>query len=321
MILASWFEIFIVKPIFNLLVVVYGLLPGHNFGLSIIIFTVIVRFLMWPLVKKQLHQSKVMKAMQPKIKKIKQSTKGDKQQESVLIMELYKEQGISPFGSIGVLIIQLIVLLGLYSGLKKVVDSPQQVIDYSYGWVQNLPWLKQLAGDISQFDSTLLGVVDLTKAAKVGAEIYWPAMFLVFGSAIAQFFQSKQLMPVPEDGKRLRDILKEANTGKQADVAELNTAISGSMKYLIPIMIIMFTVGIASALSLYWFVGGIVAYIQQSRILKQDESEMDKLGSSGSKIRVKNAVEAEIVSSKKTKSTQKKNTKSNKNSKTTRRTK
>lgn len=299
MFLASWFEVFIIKPIFNLLVVIYGLLPGHNFGLAIIVFTIVVRFLMWPLLRKQLHQAKVMKELQPKIKKIKQSTKGNRQQESMLIMELYKEKGISPFGSIGVLLVQLVILIGLYSGLKKVVDNPQQIIDYSYTWVQNLPWLKQLATDISLFDATLFGVVDLSRAAKVGSMIYWPAMLLVLGSALAQFFQSKQLMPSPEEGRKLKDILKEANTGKQADVTELNTAMSSSMKYILPFMIVLFTVGIASALSLYWLVGGVVAYIQQSRILKKDEQEMENIGSGGSKIRIKKAIEAEVVSIKK----------------------
>jgi YidC/Oxa1 family membrane protein insertase len=46
------FETLIVQPIFNLLVLIYALIPGHNFGLAIILFTILVRLLMWPLVKK-----------------------------------------------------------------------------------------------------------------------------------------------------------------------------------------------------------------------------------------------------------------------------
>jgi len=80
------FQALIVKPIFNLLVLIYAVLPGHNFGLAIIIFTIIVRFLMWPLVKKQLHQTKAMRDLQPELKKIKQASKGDKQKESLLMM-------------------------------------------------------------------------------------------------------------------------------------------------------------------------------------------------------------------------------------------
>jgi YidC/Oxa1 family membrane protein insertase len=55
------FTTLIVQPIFNLLVLIYALLPGHNFGLAIILFTIVVRLLLWPLVKKQLHQAKAMR--------------------------------------------------------------------------------------------------------------------------------------------------------------------------------------------------------------------------------------------------------------------
>jgi membrane protein insertase Oxa1/YidC/SpoIIIJ len=51
------FTTLIVQPIFNLLVLVYALLPGHNFGLALIIFTVIIRILLWPVLKKQLHDA------------------------------------------------------------------------------------------------------------------------------------------------------------------------------------------------------------------------------------------------------------------------
>ena len=59
------FTTFIVQPIFNLLVLIYALLPGHNFGLAIIIFTIIIRLLMWPLVKKQLHHAKAIRELGP----------------------------------------------------------------------------------------------------------------------------------------------------------------------------------------------------------------------------------------------------------------
>src|SRR6266702_449907 len=117
---ASIFQVLIVKPIFNLLVFIYALLPGHNFGLSIILFTVLVRLLMWPVVKKQLHQAKAMQKLQPELKRIKASAKGDKQKEQIMLMELYKERNVNPFGSLGTIIVQFIVLIGLYSGLRHV---------------------------------------------------------------------------------------------------------------------------------------------------------------------------------------------------------
>src|SRR5476651_1890238 len=115
------FTTLIVQPIFNLLVLIYALLPGHNFGLSIIIFTIVIRLLLWPLVKKQLHQAKAMRKLQPELKRIKAQTKGDKQKESTMVMELYKEKGINPFSSIGIVLLQLPIFIGLYSGLRRIV--------------------------------------------------------------------------------------------------------------------------------------------------------------------------------------------------------
>ena len=286
------FQSFIVDPIFNLLVFIYAVLPGHNFGAAIIIFTVVVRLLMWPLVKKQLHHAKAMRELQPELKRIKQETKGDRQKESLMVMELYKERQISPFGSIGILIIQLIILLGLYSGLSKVVNNPQAIIDNSYEFVRNLSWLKQLGSDIGQFDATLFGIIDISRPAIGESGWYLPALLLVIGSAAIQYFQSSQLMPQQKDGRKLRQILKEAGAGKQADQAEVNAAIARSTRYFIPGMIFVFTVGIPAALSLYWLVSGVVAYLQQSKVLKQDVDELEAIADASVK---KDVIEGEVI--------------------------
>jgi YidC/Oxa1 family membrane protein insertase len=239
-----------------------------------------------------------MRELQPEIKKIKQATKGDRQKESTMIMELYKERQISPFGSLGIILVQFVVLIGLYSGLRKVVDNPQAILDFTYSWVANLPWMKTLAQNISQFDATLFGVIDLSKPAisKSGA-VYVPALLLVIGSAITQYFQSSQLMPTDKDARKLRHILKDASTGKQAEQSEVNAAIGRSTKFLIPIAILFFTINIASALTLYWFVGGLIALIQQSIILKEDEEELE---AGSEKAATDKVIEGEIVEKKPT---------------------
>ncbi len=292
---SSVFQVFIVQPIFNLLTLIYALLPGHNFGLALILFTITIRVLMWPLVKKQLHHTKAMRGMQPELKKIKAAAKGDRQKESLLTMELYKERQINPLSPLGVLAIQLVVLIGLYQGLSKVIADPHALINGSYDFIRNMSWLKNLAGDINQFDASLLGFIDLKRAALSGGAIYWPAMFLVAGSAISQYFQSKQLMPDSKDSRKLRQILKDASSGKQSDSSEVNAAVSRNTKFLIPIMIFVFTVNIASALSLYWLVSGVTAYLQQAKILGQDEQELEAIADKpGSKV----IIEGEVISKK-----------------------
>lgn len=290
------FTTFIVQPIFNLLALIYALLPGHNFGLSIILFTIIVRLCLWPLVRKQLRQSKVMRLLQPEIKKVKAQAKGDKQKESKLLMELYKERGVNPVGSIGILIPQFIILIGLYSGLRKVVDNPHSLITFSYSWVQHLPWMQHLALNIHHFDNTLFGVVDLTRAANGKAGLYIPALIIVIASAAAQYFQSKQLMPDDKNARKLRDILKSAGEGTKADQSEVNASVTRSTRVLLPVMIFLITVSLPAALGLYWLTGGIVAIIQQGIALRDDETDMEKIADEPSPKRdLKSIPEAEVV--------------------------
>jgi len=286
------FDTLIVQPLFNLLVFIYALIPGHDFGLAIIIFTLVIRLALWPLIKKQLHHTKKLRELQPELKKIKAASKGDRQKESALTMELYKERRINPFATLGLTLLQFPVLIGLYLGLKKLIDNPQQLIDFSYPFIRDLSWIKQVAADPSLFNPTLFGLVDLKKAALLNGAWYIPALILVLGSAIAQYFQSKQLMPNAKDGKGLRQILKDASSGTKADASEMQAATGKFVVIMIPILIFFVTLGIASALSLYWFTSGLIAIIQQGRVLNKDEEEMEAIADAPVK---KKVVEGEIV--------------------------
>lgn len=311
------FTALIVKPIFNLLVFIYAVLPGHNFGLALIIFTVVVRLLLWPLLKKQLNQMKVMRKIQPEIKKIKAATKGDRQKEQLMTMALYKEYGVNPLGSIGVMVLQLPILLGLYSGLRRLVHDPHEIVSFAYPALQHLSWIQHLSHNIHDFDATLFGVVNLSKSALGGKAVYVPALIIVAASAIIQFLQSKQLTPGDKDARKLRDILRGAGEGKQADQSEVNAAVSRTTIYFLPVMVFMFTVNIPSALSLYWLTGGLVAFIQQSIILREDEVELKEIADApvkDKKNRAAKAIEGEVVAepTKTTESNRKKSTNRNK---------
>jgi YidC/Oxa1 family membrane protein insertase len=294
------FTTIIVQPIFNLLVLIYALIPGHNFGLAIILFTILVRLLMWPLVKKQLHHARALRELQPELKKIKASAKGDRQKESQLTMELYKEKEINPFASLGIVLVQLPILIGLYLGLKKIIDDPQQIIDFSYPALHNLSWMKELSGNIHHFDNTLFGVVDLTR--KATGPIYWPALLIAFASAVAQYLQSKQLMPQSHESRSLKKILSEAGQGKTADQQEVNAAVGRSTLIFIPVLVFVFALQLPAALPLYWLTSSTVAYWQQSIILREDATEADK------SIKVTTSSEAGKPKTKKSTSSKKKAT-------------
>ena len=291
---ASFFTTVIVQPIFNLLVIIYSIIPGHNFGLAIILFTLVIRWLMYPLLKKQLFHTKAMRSLQPELKRIKKEAAGDKQKESVLTMALYKEKQINPLSSLGLVIVQIPLFLALFSCLKRIIADPNALIDFSYSWVRDFSWMKTLATDIGKFDNTLFGIVDLGRSAlgKSGG-VYWPAMIIVLGSSAIQYFQIKQTMPTDKEARKLKQILKDAGSGKNADQSEVNAALSRNMSYIFPVMIFFLTVSFAAALSLYWLVSGVVAFIQQDRLLKKDE-EILGLDAKGAE-RAAKAKEAIIV--------------------------
>ncbi len=269
------FETLIVQPVLNVLIFIYAILPGHNFGLAIILFTILVRIVLHPLIKKQLHHGRAMKKLQPEIEKIKKATKGNSAEASRLTMELYKEREISPFSALGPIFVQVVVLIGLFTGLRHVADDPSIILTSSYDWQNNLPALKSLATDISQFDFTLFGFVDLSRAAGGPAGFYLPAFILVVGATISQYFMGKQTLPEDKDSRSLHKILKDSvSGGDKAKGSEINALFGKSLKYLIPAFIFWFTYSIASALALYWFIGGIFGYYQQKKILDQDEEEL-----------------------------------------------
>ena len=103
----NFFDVLIIQPIFNLLISLYAIIPGGDFGVSIIIFTVIVRFLMYPLTRSMLHQTRAMRKLQPELVKIKKRAGKNREQVAREQMELYKRNGINPFRPIGILLIQV----------------------------------------------------------------------------------------------------------------------------------------------------------------------------------------------------------------------
>ncbi len=271
------FETLLIRPVFNLLELIYAIVPGHDLGIAIILFTILVRLALWPLVRRQLHHAKAMRKLQPELKKIKKAAAGDRQKEARLQMELYKEKGIKPFASIGTLIIQIPIFIALYQAVLKITNDPNSLINFSYDWVRNLPWIQHLAVDIGRFDESFLGLVDLSRKAVESGGIYFPAVVVAVASSVMQFYQTKQMMMNTKDARKLSDILKEAASGKEADQAEVTAAISRLMMYFMPVATFVFALIVPSALALYLLTSSAVGYIQQRRVLHEDIEEMNEI--------------------------------------------
>lgn len=292
------FDLILVQPIFNILVFIYGIIPGHDFGISLILFTILIRFLLWPLVKKQLHQTKAMRQLQPELQRIKKRTAGNKQLEAQLIMELYRERGVNPFGSIGVLILQLPVFIALYGVVRLITGDPTNIHKYTYGFLQNIPFVNDLVHNPHHFNDSLLGLVNLSRHALEPAGVYWPILVLAILAGALQFMQSRQLLPQVQDGRKLRDLLKEQASGKKIDQSEMSALMSNRMVYLFPLLTFFISIYLAGALVLYLATTSAVAIFQQSRVLREDTEELEEIGeqkSAGAKQKLKNAQEAEVV--------------------------
>lgn len=308
----SLFDTLIVQPIFNLLAAIYGLIPGGDFGISLIIFTVIVRLLMWPLVKKQLHQTKVMRSIQPELKKIKAKAKGNKQVEAQLMMELYRERGVNPFSSIGLLIVQLPIFIALFRVIQIMTTQRDQIAAFTYDFLEKLGPIQQIINDPKhQFNEYLFGIINLTEHAIGPNGINIVLVLLCFVAAGLQFWQSKQVTPEPTEKKRLRDVLAASAKGEQVDQSEVSAIMSQRMILLFPVITLFVTLYLPGALVLYYAVSSGVAVIQQHIVLNRDVDEMENLAdkdnkSAAVKQRAAEATEATVVTPAKSKAKSKK---------------
>lgn len=317
----SPFDLIIVQPIFNALMALYGLIPGGDFGIAVIIFTIIVRLLMWPLVKKQLHQVKAMRKLQPELVRIKKKAKGNRQLEGMMMMELYKKYNVNPFRTIGILLVQLPIFIGLYHVIQIFTLHRDELAKFTYWFLEQWQPVAHLIQYPNTFNQNLFGVVDLTQHAISNNGVSPFLIFLAIAAGALQYVSSKQTMPQQEPGEKkgLRQIMAQATEGKQADQAEINAVVMQKMVKFLPIFMTGIMLTLPGAIALYYAVSTAVAVLQQHILLRRDEEEMEeiadiadeatKLAEKKAKAREAKAQHAEVVAvvpEKKSKSKKKK---------------
>lgn len=272
------FETLIVNPIFNALMLLYSIIPGGDFGVAIIIFTIIIRFIMYPLVKRQLHQTKLMRKLQPELAKIKKAAKGNRQVEAMQQMELYKRFGVKPFRSILILLLQLPIFIGLYQVIQIMTSHREQMAAHIYAPLQGIPAIKTIIEDPNNFNHHLLGFIDITKTAVSSSGLDFVLVTLAVISAVTQYVMSKQTLPTTEaPKKKFREIMAEAAAGKQSDPADMSNMMMNNMIKIMPVLMFFIMLSLPGALALYYTVSNLVATAQQSYLLRKDVEEMDEL--------------------------------------------
>ena len=286
------FELFITQPILNLLLVIYNFIG--DFGFTIIIFTLIVRFLMWPLTKSQLHQSKVMRELQPELQKIRKKSKGNKQAETLQMMELYRRHNFKPFRSMLALFIQLPILLTFFSVMRIVVNTPDQISKWVYQPVAQMSRVSDVISS-KKLEPKFLGVIDLTDTAVPLNDLSSGFMMIILvGLTLSQWYMVRQTQP-KNGNRRIRDIFKEAAEGKEPNQTELNAAVNSNMNLILPVILFFLMMGLYGALIFYYLISNIIQIIQQKYIFSIDSKEMEEIAHESPKNKLKNAKEAIIV--------------------------
>jgi YidC/Oxa1 family membrane protein insertase len=108
------FNTIIYNPLYNGLVYLVGIIPNHDVGIAVVILTIIVRIIIYPLSRRAVQAQLDMKKVAPEITKLRDKYKDDKQGESKAIFALYKERDIHPFASFLLVLVQFPILIGLY---------------------------------------------------------------------------------------------------------------------------------------------------------------------------------------------------------------
>lgn len=214
------------QPMLNSLIVLYKIL-FENFGIAIIVFTIIVRLIMLPLTLKQLQASKAMSTLTPKLQEIQKKHAKDKKRLSQEQMKLYKEHGVNPMGCLIPTVIQFPIWIGLYQSIIQATPSTPEALlelaEHLYTW---LPMVHQAVPLGNHFLWLDLSVPDPLPIMAI----------LVAGSMWVQ--QKMMTMPTSDPKQQ---------------------SMNSMMQWTMPAMFGFFTLQFPSGLALYWVISNIIS--------------------------------------------------------------
>jgi YidC/Oxa1 family membrane protein insertase len=235
---------FILSPMVNVLIWIYNLI-FHNFGLAIIIFTIVIRLITYPLTAQQLKSQQKMQELQgsKKWQEIQKKFKDDKEKLAQEQMKIYKEMGINPLGSCLPLIIQFPIMIGLYQSITLAMASaPIQLLNLSRNLYSFIPG-SQLIPLNSKFLWMNLGLPEIASPnALIIMGFAVPIMTIIV--VLTTFLQSKLMTPV------------QANPGDQSG------QMSKMMNLYMPVLMGWIAYSLASGLALYFIISNILGIAQ-----------------------------------------------------------
>lgn len=233
--ISAVFHALIYNPLYNGLVFLVGVIPGHDLGLAVIALTIVVRIIIFPLSSRAVEAQLAMKKVAPEVEELKKKYKKNSPEQSQAIFALYKERGIHPFASIGLVLIQFPVLIALYWVFYK-NGFPNIDTALLYPFV-HVP---------ASIDMTLLGIVSMTSRSIPLAAL----------AAVTQFIYTRLSMGPRE--KALESSPVEASlSGDMAKSFDLQA------RYALPALIGVIGYTIAAAAPLYWATSNTFMILQE----------------------------------------------------------
>lgn len=239
------FHTIIYQPLYNALILLYNFVPGHDFGISIILITVLLKGLLWPLSRKQIESQKKMQELQPKLKAIQEKYKTDKEKQTKAVMEFYKTNKANPFSGCLPLIAQLIFLIAIYRVLIS-ISAGGLTVDSSV--------LYHFVSNPGKINDLFFGIINLSR----------PNIVLAVLAAAAQFYQTKMLMAKQAKNNQKNDVKDKKN---EPDFAQM---MNKQMLYLGPLLTLFIGIKFAAGLALYWLASTLFMIAQQWYIERKE---------------------------------------------------
>lgn len=243
------FNIILYQPLFNALVLLYEFLPGHDFGITVIVLTILIRLVLSPSMIQSLKSQKALSELQPKIQEIQNKYKRDKEKQTQEIINLYQKEKINPLGGCLPTLIQLPILIALYRVFWR--GFQPEALSYLYNFVPK-------PGAINP---SFLGILDLSKSFSVKIndhiEYYWPVAILAVLAGVTQFLQTKMMTPKTKKNQQKRELS-----------TQITEQVSKQMLYFFPFFTVFILLRVPAAVGLYWIVSILFTIFQQYLINK-----------------------------------------------------
>lgn len=229
-----------------------------NFGWSIILVTIVIKLILFPLVLPSLKSAQKIRELQPKLNKLKEKYGTDKQGLAKAQMELYKEEGVNPMSGCLPQILQVVVLLLFFYAFNMVTNFSTGKVSLekiNSNLVQSFKIDQNFKFDLNFFGSNLSETPAKLFSAGAGTGLILP-FFLLIGSGLLQYWSAKLMMPAP---KVSESIAKETK-GKEDDMM---AAMRTQSTYFMPLMTIFIGWSFSLGLLLYWFTTSALMIVQQ----------------------------------------------------------